>query len=334
MSKPVYSFDPDAEPDSAFLPGHLAHLVVGNRGRLLDARRTPISVVEVAPERGSFVVRVEAFEDAGAHWELSLEEVARFQFAREAAGATDRELDALERSRARFDRELIIECDDAVRRESLRALADRRTQARVWLDGKAGGLEVNVDTQIESREGHADLYGLLEGFIAERRLTKLERDFTDAFVTNPRAGEAVKGHAIVLAELGLVPYRGQAPRDSQLFAADWSRARRSDHLLWRLAFTQEVWNRFGGRDRAVYRAAASDGPLLNSRSSAFVSATLSQEVAESHFDGGPTTRFATLARRPVPIDRLLMTFLETDAMNRRFHEAEAVLIGDPVADAF
>jgi hypothetical protein len=78
----IYASNREPAPDSAFVDGDLAWLVVGNRGRLLDARRTPISVVEVAPERGSFVVRVDAFEDSGARWELSFDDVRRFQFDR------------------------------------------------------------------------------------------------------------------------------------------------------------------------------------------------------------------------------------------------------------
>jgi hypothetical protein len=66
----IYAHDEDSAPDSVFAAGEFRHLVVGNRGRLLDARRTPITVVDVAPERGLFVVRIDAFEDAGARWEF------------------------------------------------------------------------------------------------------------------------------------------------------------------------------------------------------------------------------------------------------------------------
>jgi len=40
-----------------------------------------------------------------------------------------------------------------------------------------------------------------------------------------------------------------------------------------------------------------------------------------------------LMRQVVPIERVFMTFLETEAMNRQFHEAEAVLLheeGNPL----
>jgi hypothetical protein len=149
----VYESNPEPAPDSAFVDGDLAFLVVGNRGRLLDARRTPISVVEVDPEGGSFVVRVDAFEDTGARWELSLDEVGRFQFEREAAAASDEEVVSLERSRARFDRELVIERDDAEREESRRRLAQRREQARDWLHERAPGLKIDLSPRPTSRGG-------------------------------------------------------------------------------------------------------------------------------------------------------------------------------------
>lgn len=73
----VYETDPAAAPDSDFAPGRLEHLVPGNAGRLLDARRTPIAVTAVSAARGEFEVEIGAFEAAGARWELPLQEVRR-----------------------------------------------------------------------------------------------------------------------------------------------------------------------------------------------------------------------------------------------------------------
>ena len=141
---PVYANDEHSAPDSAFASGELRHLAVGNRGRLLDARRTPITVVDVAPERGSFVVRVEAFEDAGARWELGLEEINRFQFARTATPATNAALAELRASAARFDRDLSIECGEAAREDSLRRLQQHRRDAATWLAERTSGLKIDV----------------------------------------------------------------------------------------------------------------------------------------------------------------------------------------------
>jgi hypothetical protein len=79
---------------------------------------------------------------------------------------------------------------------------------------------------------------------------------------------------------------------------------------------------------------ASEGPLRKPAQSSFVSATFSLEVATAQFEGGPTTKAAVLWRQDVPVTRLVMTFLETREMSRRFKEAEAVLIGGPGGEAF
>ncbi len=122
MSGGIYASDPNAAPDSEFRPGDLRHLVVGNRGRLLDARRTPITITAVDPARGSFEVEIGAFEDAGARWDLALEDIGRFQFARDGGvAASDALVSELERARFRFDRELVVDCDAAVRSRTLGA---------------------------------------------------------------------------------------------------------------------------------------------------------------------------------------------------------------------
>jgi hypothetical protein len=331
---PVYASEEHPAPDSAFAPGKLRQLVVGNRGRLLDARRTPVTIVDVAPERGSFVVRVEAFEDTGARWELGLEEIERFQFVRTATPVTDAVLAEIQASAARFDRDLSIECDQAVRVDSLLRLQQSRDDATAWLAKRTSELRIDVAEHVRRREGHPAVYALLNEFLIEHDLHELEHGFTGSFVTNPRAGEIVKGHAIVLAELGLCDYCGKTPRDPDLFTGPWSRPRRADHLLWRLAFTQALWLSLDRRELTLYRATATDGPLQPLRPATLISATFSREVADAHFQGGPTTRVAVLWRQRVRIERALMTFLETQAMNQRFHEAEAVLLADPSSGAF
>jgi hypothetical protein len=191
-----------------------------------------------------------------------------------------------------------------------------------------------VARAIARREGSDELAARLEAFLAERDLFEIDRRFAETFVSNPRSGEFVKGHAIVLAELGLCEYRGRIVRDPKTFAEPWSEARRAEHLIARLAFTQELWASLGQATITLYRGAAADGPLAARIPSSFVSATFSEAVAQAHFAGGPATRTAVLWRQQLPVTRLLMTFLETPAMNARFKEAEAILIAEPSNLAF
>ena len=71
----VYLDNPDMPPDSDFEPGEHCHLVGGNKARLLDPRRTPVSVIEVRLDTGTFVIRIDDFEDKGATWEIPFEGV-------------------------------------------------------------------------------------------------------------------------------------------------------------------------------------------------------------------------------------------------------------------
>jgi hypothetical protein len=328
----VYESDPRAAADSDFAAGELAHLVAGNRGRLLDARRTPVAVTGVRLDTGMFEVEVRGFEDAGARWELPVEDAGRFQFARDSRRAPDDVLARLADAARRFDRPGDVACAPGAREETLRRLDGERREASAWLAARR--VELDVPAAVARRAGDPRLFAVLHDFLAERGLAELDRRFSEAFVSHPGSGEVVKGHAIVLAELGLCPYAGKVVRDPGTFGGEWAKERRAAHLLARLAFTQELWSVLDLTGAPLYRAAATDGPLPERRPGSFVSATFSREVAEAHFAGGPATRVAVLWRQAVPLDRLLMTFLETEAMNRMYEEAEAVLIGDPDNRAF
>ena len=329
----VYESDPRAAPDSDFAAGEPAHLVAGNRGRLLDARRTPVEVVGVEPETGMFAVEIRGFEDAGARWKVPVEDVGRFQFARDSRRAPNGVVAALTAAARRLDRPLDVACEPAARAATLRRLETERGRAREWLAARREGLAgIDVAAAIARREGDPGLFALTGEFLAEH--AGMDRDFARVFVSNPASGELVKGHAIVLAELGLCPYSGKVVRDPRVLEGEWARDRRAAHLLARLAFTQELWSLLGAAALPVYRGAATDGPLPERRPASFVSATFSREVAEAHFAGGPATRVAVLWRQAMPLERLLMTFVETEALNGAFREAEAVLLGDPDNRAF
>lgn len=330
--EPIYHSDAQMRPDGDFEPAALDCLVVGNRGRLLDSRRTPVTVVGVAPDRGAFVVRVEAFEDSGATWELFLGELDRFQFERNGLRASRGTVKELTKSLAQFNRPLVIECSPERRQESHRELLRRRGLVRERFGSRLDLEAAELESSIARREGDARLYGLADELLDEHGLRGLERDLLGPLVSNPRAGEMVKGHAIVLAELGFCPYRGRVVRAPDLFDGERSTEVRAEHLLWRMALTQELWACV--ETYAIFRAVASDDGLIPAGQSSFVSATFSRAVAESHFKGGQSTRAAVLMRQELPVDRLVITFLETLAMNERFREAEALLIGTHAGPAF
>ncbi len=309
----VYESDPDAAPDDEFEPGTLGHLVPGNRARLLDARRTPVVVRGVSVDRGTFDVEIAAFEDTGAVWELEAERASRFQFHPGQATADAATVNALEEAIARFDRPLSIAASEE-RAATETLIAAERERARAFIPG-------------------ASPFDALERFLGEVGLVELEEAFASRYVSNASSGELVKGHAIVLAQLGLCPYHGKVVRSPDLFAGEWTEERRAAHVVARLAFVRELFTP-GGERMTLYRGLASERPFDPPSGASFVSATFDPAVAEAHFAGGRATVAAALYRQSVPIERLFMTYRETKAMNRQFAESEAILLGDPASPLF
>lgn len=325
----VHSYDPNPRADSEFEPGGLASLVVGNRGRLLDPRRTPVRIVALDMATGQFVVEIEAFEDQGARWEVPFEDCRRiYQFERGSATATPEAVAAFEAIVREMDHTTSIACDPLRTATTQTQLEQLETDARRWLERHSRFFAFRAALNLKTRRGPPALGMDLQAYMAAHDLADLETAFADGFVSNPNSGEVVKGHRIVIAELGLVEYHGKIVRAPSVFEGAWSRERRARHILHRLAFVRAALRHAGLTTLTVYRGLAFDGPLEPRRNDTFVSTSLDLEVATSCFAPRQVALGGVLMRQVVPVERVFMTFLETEAMNRQFLEAEVVLLHD------
>ncbi len=307
----MHQRDPNQRPDADYEPATLRHLVPGNVGRLLDPRRTPMRVVGARPEVGMFDIEITGFEDAGARWVTPLERAGIFQV--ELGSATLEAVGELEEAIARFNRPLKVQ-----QAETTPPLTALREAAAPHARG------LSVDTS--GVKGEAVVHAALRAFMEGLGLWELEEAFARQFVCNPYSGELIKGHRIVMAELGLAEYVGTIVRDPATFEGALSREERSRHVLARLAFVRELFEGAGHDAVTVWRGLSTAARLEPPRNLTFVSSSFSREVAESLFAGGDETRVALLMRQRVPVDRLFMTYVETEAMNERYLEAEAVLL--------
>lgn len=329
----VHRFNPDMLPDTAFVPGTLKHLVVGNRGRLLDPRRTPIRIVALVPRTGHFALHIEDFEDKGARWEIPFERVECYQFEPGSAEASPAEVGRYADLVRRFDRPLRVPCDPRCTARTSERLAQLREEAGAWLQEHSRFLEGGSRLDTDSPRGLRELFSDLQRFMEARGVHDLEEAFAARYVSNPYSGELVKGHRIVMAELGLVPYEDTIPRDPGLFDGPWSKERRTEHILGRLAFLRALLPSAGRSTVTLYRGLPFEGMPEPPRNHTFVSASFDFEVARSCFAPREMTETGTLIRQVVPVERLFMTYLETAQMNRQFLEAEAVLLyeaGNPL----
>jgi hypothetical protein len=323
----IHESDPVQAPDRDFEPGELCHLVPGNTGRMLDTRRTPVVIGPVDPDLGTFEAEVLAFEDRGARWLLEAERVSHFQFPPDASRAGAATVAALAAAVDRFSRPLDIPIDPRARARTRTRLHDEERRAAAVV---GDALVIHLD----GRLGDASVQSILHGYLATRGLIDLEAGFAERYVSNPSSGELVKGHEIVIARLGLVPFHGKVVRDPHLFASEWTEERRGEHVVARLGFVQAMF-RAAGHDRVwLYRGLATEGPLGVPPARTFVSTTFDRAVAESIASRGPATVVSVLMAQLVAVDRVFMTFIETPELNRIYHEAEAVLLSNRRNRAF
>jgi len=326
-TEPIHESDPNQVPDSDFESGELCHLVPGNTGRMLDTRRTPVAIGLVDPDLGTFEVEVLAFEDRGVRWLIDAERASHFQFPPDAARAGAATVAALAAAVDRFGRSLDIPINPRTRARTRARLRDEERRA-------AGVTGDALHVDLGGRVGDVRLEGVLRAYLAIRGLTDLEAGFAERYASNPSSGELVKGHEIVIARLGLVPYHGKVVRDPHLFAGDWSEERRAEHVVARLGFVRAMF-RAAGHDRVwLYRGFTAEGPLGVPPARTLVSTTFDRAVAESFAGPGPETVVSVLIGQLVPVDRLFMTYIETAQLNRVYHEAEAVLLADRRNRAF
>ena len=110
----------------------------------------------------------------------------------------------------------------------------------------------------------------LKRYMTEESLWDIEEMFAEQYVRNPNSGELVKGHAIVLAELGIVPFQGKQVRDADLFSGSRNKQRRADHILHRIAFMRELFERAGHSSVILYRGFSCKGQPEGSRNTTFI----------------------------------------------------------------
>lgn len=327
---PIYESVARPRPDADFEPGTLRHLVPGVLGRLLDPRRTPVSVVGVRPAVGFVDIRIEGFEDAGALWETPLEHVSHFQFALDGPRAATTAVEAMEAAIERFAHDQAITADPADRARTEARVEGLERKAARWLSDRSAFLAGERPLPDPAdRRGDPDLMADLELWMRELDVWDIEDRFTRVYVSNPGSGEVVKGHRIVLAELGLADYAGGTVRDPATFDDAWSRARRGEHIVARLGLMRAVFGHLGLASVRLWRGASIGGRLRSRPGRTFVSTSFDEAVARSHYEAGRPEWAHVLSRHEVRPDRVFMTYLETAAMNRVFLEAEAVLLAAP-----
>lgn len=324
----IYQHDPASEPDEAFEAGRMDHVVAGNDGRLLDSRRTPIRIRRVRPEVGMFQVEILAFEDQGALWDMAFEDAGGFQFRRGGKRLAPATLTEYRAIAARLGRRTQIPADAEARARTEELIQAEQVRVMSWLGERRHlAQELPKHLELAGRTGLPDLMRALQDYLDRAGVSDTEEAFARAYASNPHAGEVVRGHEVVLARLGLVSYDGRGLRDPASLSGPWSEERRAAHVRARLAFVRAMFELAHFDRVTLYRGYAAERPRREAPPErSFISATFDRSVAMAHFEGNERTSVAALYRQRVPVSRLVMTYLETAALNHPYQEAEAVLL--------
>jgi hypothetical protein len=313
-----------AAPDELYVPGEYSHLVVGQAARLTDARRTPLTVTAVDHELAMFDVRVEAFEDIGSVWRLPAADVSRLQFPRDGRtlpASTVRRLQSVDARLNRIHPIRRASARTAAATESAIVDASRRATSFLLNDGPQQLLSLPT----RNRVGTARLHRALRRFLADSKIAGLDEEIARAWASNPSGYETIKAHLIVMAQMGLLAYRGSALRDESLLRGVRAEAARRTHVTERLGFVRAMFEVAGTSHVTLWRGSAFTGH--DTRPAGLVSTTFSPTVARSNFASRrPGQVGAALYRVEVPIRRLFMTYIDTPELSSRGRKAEAVVL--------
>jgi hypothetical protein len=322
----IHQSNPNKRPDEDFLPGELAFLVPGNRCRLLDGRRTPGVIETCDLDSAMFRWRITAFEDEGKSWHLPAEDVRNYQFEPDSARLRPEQVEALQAQIERYQTPLLIPADEAARAATVQTLEPLEQSARGWLRSRSRFFEGDAAIDWDSRRGPSALGEDLLCYLAEHDLDSVETRTAENIVLNPASGEWVKGMLIVLAEMGLVDFKGTIPRTEDIFRGEGAKPLRREYLIHRLAFLRAAFHLLSIDDVVLYRGMSTERAWTE-KTRSLLSCTFSLEVAQAfaHFDRDDHYRHAYLVKTTLPVERLWMTYLETLAMNRQYLEAEALV---------
>lgn len=333
----IYQHKKNRLPDEEFLPGEIAFLIEGNRCRLLDGRRTPGVIGEYTNESAMFRWRITDFEDKGRTWDVPAEGVVRYQFAKDAKRLDIKRIKEIESSVQKYQKTLIIETVEEKKRHTEVEIERIEQSISNWLKSNSTFFKKQERLNFKSRRGSASLAKDFIRYMKSIGMEEIEQRTADIIVLNPNSGEWIKGMAIVLAEMGLVPYKDKIPRTRDIFVGSGGKENRRNYLIHRLAFVRAYFHLLGIKHVTLYRGMATErtwGTRTSVRT--FVSFTFSSKIAKAYcvFTRDSNFKHSYFLKRTIPVEKLFMTYFETSAMNRQYKEAEAFVLYDKEDSTF
>lgn len=324
----LHQSNKDKLPDTYFEKGTLYHIVSGNKGRVLDGRRTPGFIEKYDDESAMFIWRITDFEDKGKCWEVPAEEIGAYQFEKGSIRLSKNEVMDIEAKCKLFSEKLLINGLESEYKKTLKLVEKEKGKVNNWFLNKSEFVSLGkCQLDIQSHEGSQFLFNDLISYMEASGIHELETKTSNQYLLNPYSGEWIKGLRIVMAEMGLIDFNEKKPRTKNIFKGIGSKDNRKHYIVSRMAFIQSYFDLAGYRKVQLFRGMSTEGELFE-KPKTLISASFNPEVGKAFSDitMNEQVTFSYLIKFTYPIENLFMTFFETKAFNERYKEQEAVII--------
>jgi len=314
--------------DSYFENGTLYHIVPGNKGRVLDGRRTPGFIEKYDDESAMFIWRITDFEDKGKYWEVAVEEISAYQFEKNSKKLTHAKMEKIESKCKMLSEELVIYGSQSEYKRTLKLIEEEKYKTKNWFISQSQFVSLGESQlDIKSSVGLQFLYNDLISYMDTCGVLDLETKTANQYLLNPYSGEWIKGLRIVMAEMGLIDFNEKIPRTKDIFEGIGSKEKRRKYIICRMAFVQTFFELSGYKEVQLFRGMTTEGTLFE-KSRTLLSASFNPEVGKafSNIDRNEQITFSYLIKFTYSIKNLFMTFFETEAFNERYQEQEAVIL--------
>lgn len=314
------------ETDDHFDTGTIAHLVVGNKGRVLDGRRTPGYIESFDEESAMFIWRITAFEDKGKCWEIPAEEISSYQFRKGSALLTQSKVDQIEKHCEILNKKLCIPKREDMLAETEASILEQEHTAWKWILQNSHFYKSGKTLDFHAYEGEPLLFADLEAYLRELGFDVLERTTAEQYLLNPYSGEWIKGMKITMAEMGLISYYGANTRKKETFSGIGTKELRRNYIIARIAFVRSFFKLYGLAEVPLYRGMSSTIDFYATPHT-LISTTFSFDTAMSFADlsADSTARSAYCVKFTCPVNCLFMTFFETKQFSKQYKEQEAII---------
>lgn len=327
----THQFNKNMEPDSSYVNGETKFLVVGNECRLLDQRRTPGKIAAIDLESGFFIWEIADFEDKGKFWEVEFERINTYQFKIGSKESPVSDIETFNQKISVLSKNVEIRASASSDIQIRQILNDRMNEASIWIGKYSEYFRTRHDIDFQNTIGPNLLREDFNNFMKHHGLLELDKKTTEVQVLNPFSGEWIKAMQMTMAEMGLKPYYGKSIRSEKVYEGIGTKENRKKYIEYRLGFLRAMFNEMNLQEVELYRGMSTDSAWTPKTSNQFrywTSWTFNYKVAQDFSVLMPKSKQKNsyLIKRSIPVAQLFMTYLETDAMNSQYLEAEALVL--------